>query len=184
MRAPRSDGSHPVRLAITLGDPRGIGPEVVQRALSDLTDSDGIDPCVIGPRGLPISVHESVGDWRTGDLPAAAGKLAGRAIERAAELALAGEVHGIVTAPVDKHALLEGGYDVPGHTEMLAALTGSDVAMMLASDKLRVVLVTTHIALRDVPHALTGEAITRVARVTTSGLRDWFGIAQPRLALC
>jgi 4-hydroxythreonine-4-phosphate dehydrogenase len=173
-----------VRLAITLGDPRGIGPEVVQRALTDLTASDGIDPYIVGPSGLAISVHESVGDWRPGELPGAAGKLAGRAIERATELALAGEVHGIVTAPIDKHALREGGYDVPGHTEMLAALTGSDVAMMLASEKLRVVLVTTHISLREVPEAVTADAIARAARVTTTGLRDWFGIAQPRLALC
>jgi 4-hydroxythreonine-4-phosphate dehydrogenase len=67
---------------------------------------------------------------------------------------------------------------------MLAALTGCDVAMMLASEKLRVVLITTHIALRDVPHAVTSEAITRIARVTTQGLSEWFDIAQPRLALC
>jgi 4-hydroxythreonine-4-phosphate dehydrogenase len=95
-----------------------------------------------------------------------------------------GDVDGIVTAPIDKFALLTGGYDYPGHTEMLAKLTGSRVAMMLASDRLRVVLATTHIALRDVPLALTRAAIESAAHVTRNGLREWFGIASPRIALC
>jgi 4-hydroxythreonine-4-phosphate dehydrogenase len=110
--------------------------------------------------------------------------LAGRAIERAVRLAQSGEVAGIVTAPLDKSALLAGGYDFPGHTEMLAALTGSEVAMMLASDRLRVVLATTHVALRDVPAALTARSITQAAAITRAGLQDWFGIASPRIALC
>jgi 4-hydroxythreonine-4-phosphate dehydrogenase len=67
---------------------------------------------------------------------------------------------------------------------MLAALTGSRVAMMLASDRLRVVLATTHIPLRDVPRAVTKAAIVETAQIARGGLRDWFGIAEPRLALC
>jgi 4-hydroxythreonine-4-phosphate dehydrogenase len=67
---------------------------------------------------------------------------------------------------------------------MLARLTGSRVAMMLASDRLRVVLATTHLALRAVPDAVTGKAIVDAATVTRAGLRDWFGIASPRIALC
>ena len=118
-------------------------------------------------------------------MPAAeAGRHAGEAIVRAVELARAGEVDGIVTAPIDKAALLAGGYDFPGHTEMLAALTHSRVAMMLASDRLRVVLATTHIPLREVPDAVTQSAIVSTAQITRAGLRDWFGIAKPRLALC
>jgi 4-hydroxythreonine-4-phosphate dehydrogenase len=93
-------------------------------------------------------------------------------------------VDGIVTAPIDKAALLAGAYDYPGHTEMLAALTNSRVAMMLASDTLRVVLATTHIPLRDVPHALTESTIVDVAAVAREGLRAWLGIAEPRIALC
>jgi len=93
-------------------------------------------------------------------------------------------VQGIVTAPIDKAALLAGGYDYPGHTEMLAELTGSSTAMMLASDRLRVVLATTHIPLRDVPDAVTEDAIVSAAATTRDGLRQWFGIAEPRLALC
>jgi 4-hydroxythreonine-4-phosphate dehydrogenase len=99
-------------------------------------------------------------------------------------MAMAGEVDGIVTAPIDKAALHAGGYDYPGHTEMLAELTGSRVAMMLASHKLRVVLATTHVALRDVGKSLTAEAIVEVARITREGLDQWFSIAEPRIALC
>ncbi|MGA9837309.1 MAG: 4-hydroxythreonine-4-phosphate dehydrogenase PdxA, partial [Gemmatimonadaceae bacterium] len=106
------------------------------------------------------------------------------AIERAVALALAGDVQGIVTAPIDKAALLAGGYDYPGHTEMLAALTGERVAMMLASDRLRVVLATTHLALRDVPRAVTAGAIASAAAITRRGLQNWFGIAEPRIAVC
>jgi 4-hydroxythreonine-4-phosphate dehydrogenase len=139
---------------------------------------------VIGPTGTGCRVDDSVGEWRAGGSAAEGGAIAGRAIEKAVQLAKAGECDGIVTAPLDKSALLAGGYDFPGHTEMLATLTGSTVAMMLASDKLRVVLATTHIPLRDVPRALTAEAIAAAARVTRTGLKDWFGIAEPRLALC
>jgi 4-hydroxythreonine-4-phosphate dehydrogenase len=113
-----------------------------------------------------------------------AGRLAGSAIEDAASLALSGEVQGIVTAPIDKAALLAGGYDYPGHTEMLAQIAGVPVAMMLASDRLRVVLVTTHIALRDVVERLTAAAIVETAEITRRGLHEWYGIAEPRIALC
>ena len=172
------------RLAVTLGDPRGIGAEVVRGALGDARVQAACEALVVGPIGLEVPPGESVGAWHGGDGEAAAGTLAGRAIERSVALAMSGAVQGIVTAPIDKHALLAGGYDFPGHTEMLAALTGASVAMMLASDRLRVVLATTHIALRDVPVALTTESLVRAARVTHSGLRDWFGIASPRIALC
>src|SRR4029077_4455900 len=96
----------------------------------------------------------------------------------------AGQVDGVVTPPIDKAAPLAGGYDFPGHTEMLAALTKSRVAMMLASDRLRVVLATTHIPLRQVLDAVTRSAIVETAEITRSGLEDWFGIHSPRLALC
>jgi 4-hydroxythreonine-4-phosphate dehydrogenase len=106
------------------------------------------------------------------------------AVVRAVELALAGQVGGIVTAPLDKAALLQGGYDFPGHTEMLAALTRSETVMLLASERLRVALATTHIPLRRVFETLTPELIVRTAERTRAGLSAWFGIAEPRLALC
>lgn len=171
-------------LAVTVGDPRGIGPEIIVKALADPRVRERCDVVVVGPAGLPLRVDEIVGEWSVVAGAELAGKLAGSAIERAVELAKSGAVAGIVTAPLDKSALLAGGYDFPGHTEMLAALTGSRVAMMLASDKLRVVLATTHVALKDVPSALTARSITEAAGITKTGLRDWFGIASPRIALC
>ncbi len=181
-----------VRLAVTLGDPRGIGPEIVEAAVRDARVHAAADLLVIGPRGTAFSVGAAVGDWYPAAGAAAAGRLAGLAVDKAIALATDGDVDGIVTAPLDKHALLEGGYDFPGHTELLAARTGHPVAMMLAAmrpapgttNPLRVVLATTHIPLREVPDALTTEAIATAARVTRDGLRTWFRIPEPRIALC
>lgn len=173
-----------VRLAMTVGDPRGIGPEIVAKALADPMVGERCDIVVVGPEGTISPVAESVGKWLPRSGAAVAGKLSGLAIERAVDMALAGEVEGIVTAPIDKAALHAGGYDFPGHTEMLASLTGSRVAMMLASDKLRVVLATTHIPLRSVPEKLSAESIVDAARITREGLQQWFGIDKPRIALC
>ncbi|HKS07825.1 MAG TPA: 4-hydroxythreonine-4-phosphate dehydrogenase PdxA [Gemmatimonadaceae bacterium] len=171
------------RLAVTLGDPRGIGPEVVVRALSDARVAAAADWVIVGPSGTESTPTVSTGSWTRGDA-AVAGALAGAAIERAVALAQSRDVAGMVTAPIDKHALLLGGYKDPGHTEMLARLTESNVAMMLASEKLRVVLATTHIALRDVPSAVTPSSIVEAASITSRGLREWFAITSPRLALC
>jgi 4-hydroxythreonine-4-phosphate dehydrogenase len=169
---------------MTVGDPRGIGPEIVAKALADSRVGERCDIVVIGPEESGVEVGESVGRWRPEGGASLAGKLSGLAIERAVQMAMAGDVDGIVTAPIDKAALHAGGYDYPGHTEMLGHLTGARVAMMLASDKLRVVLATTHIPLRDVVEKLTAESITVAARLTREGLRSWFGIAEPRIALC
>ena len=179
-------------IAITLGDVRGIGPEIIEKALADHSVRASARLLLVGPTGTPLAVDESIGQWHTGGSAAAAGHLAGLAIERAVELALRGDVQGIVTAPLDKAALLAGGYDYPGHTEMLAALTDSQVAMMLAATRpnermanpLRVVLATTHMPLRDVPRALTADLLVEIAQTTRDGLRDWFGIDEPRIALC
>jgi 4-hydroxythreonine-4-phosphate dehydrogenase len=98
-----------------------------------------------------------------------------------------------VTAPAHKHALHLAGFPYPGHTEWLAHLAGDvDVAMMLAAEatgqpelpSLRVVLVTTHVPLRDVPALLTTDRIIRAGRVAHRGLREWYGIEQPRIAVC
>jgi 4-hydroxythreonine-4-phosphate dehydrogenase len=171
-------------LAVTAGDPRGIGPEIIIKALADPRVRERCDVLVVGPSGIGLDVAEDIGKWKAGGSAGLAGRLAGLAIERAVELAQSGRVAGIVTAPIDKSALFEGGYDYPGHTEMLADLTGARVAMMLASDKLRVVLATTHLPLRDAADAVTAESIASAAEITRSGLRDWFGIAEPRIALC
>jgi 4-hydroxythreonine-4-phosphate dehydrogenase len=195
------------RLAVTLGDPRGIGPEIVAKMLRDGRAPRDASLVIVGPTGTDVDVQESVGVWRDGADPSEAGRFAGAAIERAVTLAKTGAVDGIVTAPIDKSVLLRGGYDYPGHTEMLAALTGSRVAMMLTSaertdegggrskrndagsslpppSSLRVVLATMHIPLRDVPRMVTRDRIVEVADTTRLGLRDWFQIPEPRIALC
>ncbi|MSR01215.1 MAG: 4-hydroxythreonine-4-phosphate dehydrogenase PdxA [Gemmatimonadetes bacterium] len=184
----------PARLAVTLGDPRGIGPEIVAKALVGLT---GVSITLIGAddqiNGIPADHRVSVGSWKAGsgarpeDRPRVvrAGQLAGHAVERAAALAMTGQVDAIVTAPLEKHALHVAGFRYPGHTEWLAHLAGDvEVAMMLAADRLRVVLVTTHVAFRDVPALLTTDRVVRTGKVTIKGLRDWFGIEEPKLALC
>lgn len=178
------------RVAITLGDPRGIGPEITANVLASGVDAD---ITLIGAREqiaeIPAQRRIATGSWR-GDaagprLATEAGLITGRAIQQAAALALAGEVDAIVTAPADKHALHLAGFPYPGHTEWLAELAGGcDVAMMLTSDRLRVVLVTTHVALRDVPLLLTADRIVRTGEVTRHALQRWFGIPSPRLALC
>ena len=174
-------------LAITTGDPRGIGPEIVAAILPDL-DCDAI---VIGPdeivRHLNGGRSIGVGAWEGGgeEPLARAGRLTGLAVETAVRMWRDGVVDAIVTAPADKQALHAGGYKVPGHTELLRDLTGvRDVAMLLTSDRLRVALITTHLALRDALAILTPERIKKTAEVVRAGLRDWFGIAEPRLALC
>lgn len=181
------------RIAVTAGDPRGIGPEIISKALADPVVGGRSDLVIVGPRGCGIEPDISVGDWHAGDGSPAAGRFAGLAIEKAVRLAMSGEVNGIVTAPIDKAALHDGGYDYPGHTEMLADLTGAKVAMMLASMKpnggpgsnpLRVVLATTHMALRDVASSIDRNLIVEIAATTKSALQDWFGIADPRIALC
>ena len=185
--------TRPVRLAVTLGDPRGIGPEIVAKALADpaihrLQASGAVEWRVVGPEGAGVPVAHAVGAWcPSGDAgadQAVAGRLAGLAVEQATRWALAGAVDGLITAPLDKAALHAGGYDFPGHTEMLAALAGVPATMMLASDRLRVVLATTHLPLRDVPRALTAEALVAAARATRAGLVRDFGIPEPRIALC
>lgn len=172
------------RLAVTLGDPRGIGPELVARLLADGAVGDACELLVVGPRGTEVDVHEPVGEWTPGGGAALAGRLAGDAVIRATGLAMAGAVQGLVTAPLDKHALLLGGHDAPGHTELLAELTGRRTAMMLAAGALRVVLATTHIPLRAVHDALTADVLRETITTTREGLRHWFGIPEPRIALC
>jgi 4-hydroxythreonine-4-phosphate dehydrogenase len=194
------------RIALTLGDPRGIGPEIVAKAMRALPA--GIDVTVVGPVAMLDALpgtHAEAGDAPAGyvrrlqaDTPGgpvaypllrcdaeAAGLLVRAQVEHAVGLAQAGQVDAIVTGPAEKLALRRAGVEHPGHTEWLAALTGAPaVAMMLTDERLRVVLATTHVPLRRVPDLLTREAVERVGRITMEALRGWWGIPSPRLALC
>jgi 4-hydroxythreonine-4-phosphate dehydrogenase len=181
-------------LAVTLGDPRGIGPEIVAKALSDPLQAEVV---VLGAEeqiaAVPAARRISVGTWSHTQPTAAderaralrAGRVAGHAVEQAVRLVQAGEAHALVTAPAHKHALHLAGFPYPGHTEWLAHLAGDvDTAMMLAADRLRVVLVTTHVALRDVPALVTVDRVVRTGRITRAALEQRWGMANPRLALC
>jgi 4-hydroxythreonine-4-phosphate dehydrogenase len=184
-----------LRIGVTLGDPRGIGPEVAAAAARLPSDSAPRHLVFIGPAGTgaEAAAHafHAIGEWHEGGDVALAGKLAGSAIEAGIAFALRGEIDALVTAPIDKAALRAGGYDFPGHTEMLAARSGvADVVMLMAAERtllggpLRVVLATTHIALADVPRSLTVDRLTTQTRITATALREQWGIAAPRIALC
>ena len=183
---------HPPRIAITLGDPRGIGPEIVAKALADPAITAASEFLLFGPAGaLPDAEIVSSGAWSTEDGPAAAGRVAGEAIRMATRAALEGQVDAVVTAPIDKGALHAGGWHFPGHTEMLRDLAGGpSVGMMMTAARtagggpLRVVLATTHLPLRDVPVALTSELLVDQTRLAAGSLRRWWGLDAPRIALC
>lgn len=185
-----------MRLAVTLGDPRGIGPEVAMKAARRLRDRpDRPQLLFIGPEGTGAEEEAdefvATGRWDRGADPARAGQLAGAAIELGTRLALDGQVDGLVTAPIDKSALNAGGYPFPGHTEMLAKIAGGrPVAMMMVAEEtslggaLRVVLATIHIPLANVTRSLSVDLLVEQGRLAAHGLRRGWGLEHPRLALC
>lgn len=120
-----------------------------------------------------------------GEPTAEGGRASGRWIEQAVRAALAGAIDAVVTAPINKEALRMGGYDWPGHTEMIAALCKvRKPVMMMAGEGLRVALVTTHMAIADLPKCITRDAVLETIRVTHKDLMRRFGLSAPRLAVC
>jgi len=197
----RSRRPRPTRLALTLGDPAGIGPEVVLRALADAERPDAFvvlygplsslqdrarrfglkPPEKLGAEVVDVALGGPVALGRTSP---AAGRAAALAVLRAADDAKAGRVDAIVTAPLNKESLHAAGYAWPGHTEMLAEAAGTrDVAMMFVGGKLRVALLTIHRALRSVPDAVTGAEVRRVVRLVRRELPR-FGAPGGRIAVC
>ena len=175
------------RIAVTVGDPRGVGPELVAHVLADPPGEAAY--VVIGPAeivaGIPADGRMVIGAMPTPPTPEEAGRLTALAVEKAVALALSGDVSAIVTGPAEKRALHLAGYAYPGHTEWLAALAGGvDVAMMLVAGGLRVVLLTTHIPLRKVPDAISVGRVLSVGQLTRQALERWWGIEDPRLAVC
>ena len=163
------------RIAITSGDPAGIGPEIAAKAAADARVLDACAPVLYGPSAGARFVP--------GALSAEAGRAAYDIIVRAVEDAQRGVVQAIATAPVNKEAFRLAGLPWTGHTDLLAHLTGSsDVAMMFYSEALRVVLATVHIALADVPRALTQASMEATIALTARELPR-FGIARPRIAV-
>jgi 4-hydroxy-L-threonine phosphate dehydrogenase PdxA len=163
------------RIAITVGDPAGIGPEIARKAADDPRVRRACEPVLYGP---PAGSHFTVGE-----LSAEAGRAAYDTLCRAVKDAQAGVVAAVATAPVNKLAFARAGLPWKGHTDLLAHLTGSShVAMMFWSEPLKVVLATIHIPLASVTSVLTRDVIDGIIDLSARELPR-FGIAQPRLAV-
>ncbi|MGH7277048.1 MAG: 4-hydroxythreonine-4-phosphate dehydrogenase PdxA [Candidatus Rokuibacteriota bacterium] len=202
-------------LGITMGDPAGVGPEIIARAATAPEASCTSRPVVIGsaaamrealalvgsPLALRVVADVGAARWPEGTLEcldlanvdmatlprgevsAAAGRAAYEYIERAVVLARAGAIDGIVTAPVNKEALAAAGVPHSGHTEILAALSGTrDFAMLLMGKELKVIHVTTHVALRRVPDLVTRDRVLRTIRLARTTL-EGLGQAHGRIAV-
>jgi len=167
-----------IPIAITVGDPSGIGPEIAVKAARDPRVVAVCRPVLYGP-----SSAGELKPFPVGQLDAGSARAAYDAIVRATRDARDGKVSAVVTAPISKEALALAGYPWRGHTDMLAHLCGTPhVAMMFWSERLRVVLATVHIPLSEVPRALTRERIRDVVALTARSLPS-FGISAPKLAM-
>jgi len=164
------------RVAITAGDPAGIGPEIAAKAAAD--------PRVLAVCEPIVYASAEQATFTPGRLSAEAGRAAYEAIVRAVDAAKHGDVQAIATAPVNKEAFRLAGLPWAGHTDLLAHLTGApDVAMMFYSEALRVVLATIHVPLADVPRALTKDVMQKTIALTARELPKFDKIA-PRIAVC
>lgn len=179
------------RLAITCGDPAGVGPEVIEAWLNN-PENCADEVCVIGPHRWLSSLDETVNKLAVGPLdysakmgePDAVGaKLAWAAMEEAASGCVDGRFRAVVTGPVSKFQLAEVGYPFPGQTEFFAAKWGGDAVMAFRSDHLRVSLATWHIPLHEVAEALTEEVLER-AVLAAVRLAQSDGVEMPRVAVC
>ena len=194
-------------IALTCGEPAGVGPELAVRAWEKLegrlpffligdpdhlpegarvVEIDSPEGCLSAlPRGLPVLPHRFEGELTRGTPNPAHAQGVIDVIARAVTLVQDGYAGAVCTAPIHKKALQDGaGFSYPGHTEYLAALGGVErVVMMLASDALRVVPTTIHIPLKDVPEALTADLLRDTLRITHAALVRDFSIPTPRLAV-
>ncbi len=165
------------KIAITVGDPAGIGPEIAAKAAADPRVLAACEPVLYGPG------DEELRGVRAGVLSAAAARAAHAAIVRAVRDVQAGAAGAIATAPINKAAFALAGLRWPGHTELLQELTGAPrVAMMFYAEALRVVLATVHVPLKDVPATLTAARLRDTIELASEGLPR-FGVPRPRLAL-
>ena len=196
--------SKAIRLAVTMGDPGGIGPEIIAKAAYQLREemkAGRLEFIVLGSEkaldaacaqtglkraDLPltlIDVGPVDGEIQTGKITAVGGEWAYRAVKKAAEMVLAGEADAIVTAPLSKEALHMAGHHFEGHTELLAHLSDQrDAVMMLAHGPMRVSHVTTHCAIADIPKRVTPTRLRRVIDVTLEAL-ECLGIDKPRIGV-
>ena len=189
------------RIGITMGELNGIGPEVVVKALLSSEIQEACEPVVFGSSQVLEKASKLVGsevscelidtgEFRIEDLmPGKADEASGRAslsyIEKAVESALKGEIDAVVTAPICKESIHMAGSSYPGHTEMLADLTNTDEAvMMFEGTSFRVVLVTIHTALANVPGLITLDKVFSTILTANDSLINLFKIPSPKIAVC
>ena len=201
--------TEPVVLAVTAGEPAGIGPELCLRLAAEQRDAGLVvvaSKPLLADRAGKLGMAVQLRDWHPGQVPATApGELSVYSVDGchstdagqldsansqyvldtltlAAKGCPNGDFDGMVTAPVHKGVINEAGIAFSGHTEFLQELCGVErVVMMLASDELRVALVTTHLPLKDVSSAITPERLAQVTRILDADLKTFFGIEQPRI---
>jgi 4-hydroxythreonine-4-phosphate dehydrogenase len=191
---PTSNSADPI--LITMGEPAGIGPEVVVAAFKALGGRIGRrDLRLIGdpevflsagiPDGGPLLARRALSSKPVPGKPDPANAQGViDAIDFAVDLAMKGAAGAVVTAPINKAVLAQAGFGFPGHTDYLAKLTGAPRAvMMLASEQLRVIPLTVHIPLADVPRAIDQKSIIETAEIALAALKRDFSIASPRLAV-
>jgi 4-hydroxythreonine-4-phosphate dehydrogenase len=203
-------------LGITMGDPAGIGPEVIAKAVAGRKLQNVCHPIVIGSfpvmertikalklrlKALRIDSHERQ-PWREGTVAvldpleqplkrftqgvaaAATGAASVAFIKKGVELAQIGCIDGIVTAPINKEAINMAGCRYPGHTELLADLTrAKESGMMIIGGPLRIMFVTTHVAIKDLPSLLTRAKIEKAIRLAQQALTQLFGIKKPKIGV-
>jgi 4-hydroxythreonine-4-phosphate dehydrogenase len=190
------------KVAVTIGDPAGIGPEITLRALLSDEVSELCRPVIIGALSVIEEASGKLGihfkpelyeiidpgdikndDFVKGRATAEGGRDCVAYIRKAVELAMDGKVDAIVTAPISKEALKMGGFKWPGHTEMLAEFTGTkDFAMVLCGGPIRVILATIHTALSNVPAMITRERVLKTI-IMAKKTCDIMGIDHPRIAV-
>jgi 4-hydroxythreonine-4-phosphate dehydrogenase len=198
----------PLRLALVPGEPAGVGPELCVRlaqrprthaliahadpgvlaeaahragldlVLVDPAEPDAARPGVLGLVAVPVAHAVEPGRLQVANAPSVID-----ALDRAARGCLDGAFDGLITGPIHKAIVNDAGIAYSGTTGRLATQAGCDVVMMLGHDELRVALVTTHLPLRDVPDAITAQAVERTLRIVDASLRREFGIATPRIAV-
>ena len=183
-------------IAITMGDPCGIGPEILLKAITKAPNPQALvavgDPQWLAAEAMrlqlpaPPRIERAASvpaDLRHGQVDPRAGDAAWRSIVHATRLAQAGAVRAVVTAPISKEAMQAAGHHYPGHTELLAELAGGvEVRMMLANAELRVVLVSIHVALSEAVRSLTAPSIVRTLQIADRALRA-AGLSAPRIAV-
>jgi 4-hydroxythreonine-4-phosphate dehydrogenase len=190
------------KLAITIGDPAGVGPEITLKALLDEEIREICRPLVIGDRivleeaaarleipadldALDILTTGVIADagFRKCTATAEAGRASVSYVMKAVEMATHGVVEGIVTGPITKASLKMAGFQWPGHTEMLAELTGTDAyAMMLCGGPLRVILTTIHVPVSEVPRLVTKQTVIRTIRLAQRA-GEMLGMEHPSIAV-